>query len=93
MASLSGQPLALTPGSSGLDAPAAQQNSPYSQLANALKGVAAQQKQGQGGGGAMRAPEAGGRPMSLQQARAMFDPGKFYGMLRNAGVSGQTRGS
>ncbi|WP_279600580.1 hypothetical protein [Methylobacterium sp. J-077] len=35
----------------------------------------------------------GGRPISLQQARAMFDPGKFYGMLRNAGVGGQARGS
>jgi hypothetical protein len=86
VASLSGQPLALAPGSGDAAAP---QNSPYSQLANALKGVAAgQQKQGQGGGGAMRAPEVGGRPISLQQARAMFDPGKFYGALRNAGVRG-----
>ncbi|MCJ2016082.1 hypothetical protein MKK84_01345 [Methylobacterium sp. E-065] len=89
VASLSGQPLALTPGSGGLEAPAAQQNSPYSQLANMLKGVAAGQQQKQGlGGGAMRAPEAGGRPMSLQQARAMFDAGKFYSTLRNAGVRG-----
>ena len=30
----------------------------------------------------------GGRLISLQQARAMFDPGKFYGALRNAGVRG-----
>ena len=90
VASLSSQPLALTPGSGGLDTPAAQQSSPYSQLANALKGVAAgqQQKQGQKAGGMMGAPEVGGRPISLQQARAMFDPGKFYGALRNAGVRG-----
>lgn len=89
VASLSGQPLALTPGSGGLDAPAAQRNSPYSQVANALEGAAAgqQQKQGQGGG-AMRAPEVGGRPMNLQQARVMFDPGRFYRTLRNAGVRG-----
>lgn len=26
--------------------------------------------------------EVGSRPISLQQAGAMFDPGKFYGMLR-----------
>ena len=89
VASLSGQPLALTPGSGGLDAPAAQQNSPYSQLANALKGVAAgQQKQGQKAGGMMGAQEAGGRPISLQQARQMFDSGRFYSTLRNAGVRG-----
>jgi hypothetical protein len=86
VASLSGQPLALAPGTGDAAAP---QTSPYSQLANALKGVAAgQQKQGQGGGGAMRAPEVGGRPMSLQQARAMFDSGRFYSTLRNAGVRG-----
>ena len=86
VASLSGQPLALAPGSSDAAVP---QSSPYSQLANALKGVAAgQQKQGQKAGGMMGAPEAGGRPISLQQARAMFDPGKFYGALRNAGVRG-----
>ena len=28
------------------------------------------------------------RPISLQQARAMFDPGKFFGMLRGAWVRG-----
>lgn len=41
----------------------------------------------------MGVPEVGRRPISLHQARAMFDPGKFYGMLRNAGVSRQARGS
>ncbi|MCJ2089586.1 hypothetical protein MKK88_26880 [Methylobacterium sp. E-005] len=89
VASLSGQPLALTPGSGSFDAPAAQQNSPYSQIANALKGAAAaQQKQGQKAGGMMGAQDVGTRPISLQQARAMFDPGKFYASLRNAGVRG-----
>ncbi len=92
VASLSGQPLALAPGSGDAAAP---QSSPYSQLASALKGVAAgqQQEQAQKAGGMMGAPEVGGRPITLHQARAMFDPGKFYGMLRNAGVSGQSRGS
>lgn len=28
------------------------------------------------------------QPISLQQAWAMFDSGKFYGMLRSAGVRG-----
>jgi hypothetical protein len=26
--------------------------------------------------------------IGLQQAQAMFDPGRFYGVLRNAGVRG-----
>ena len=62
----------------------------YAQIGNALKSIAAsQQKQGQQkGGGMMGTPEVGGRPISLQQARAMFDPGKFFGMLRGAGVRG-----
>ncbi|MCJ2051163.1 hypothetical protein MKL01_15910 [Methylobacterium sp. J-070] len=92
VASLSGQPLTAT---GGFSDPAAQQPSnQYAQLGNALKAIAAgQQKQGQKAPGMMGAPEVGGRQISLQQARQMFDPGKFYGMLRNAGVGGQTRGS
>ena len=81
-----------TPGGFSSD-PAAQTTQPssqYAQLGNALKAVAAgQQKQGQQrAGGMMGGGEVGGRPISLQQARAMFDPGKFYGTLRNAGVRG-----
>ena len=55
-----------------------------------MKAVAASQKQQgqQRSGSMMGAPDVGGRPISLQQARAMFDPGKFYGALRNAGVRG-----
>ncbi|MCJ2065179.1 hypothetical protein MKK63_21035, partial [Methylobacterium sp. J-088] len=80
VAILSGQPLSVT------GAPDPQPSNQYAQISNALKSIAgAQQKQAQGGGGAMRAPEVGGRPISLQQARAMFDPGRFYGMLRGAG--------
>jgi hypothetical protein len=33
------------------------------------------------------------RPISLLQARQMFDPGKFCGMLRDAEVRGKIRGS
>ncbi|WP_267427369.1 hypothetical protein [Methylobacterium sp. GC_Met_2] len=81
VASLSSQPLTAT------GTQDQQQSSPYGNIASALKAVAAgQQKQAQGSGGAMRAPEVGGRPISLQQARAMFNPGKFYGALRSAGV-------
>ena len=91
VASLSGQPLALAPGSGDAAAP---QSSPYSQLTNALKTVAAGQKQGQKAPEQMKmAQPYRPNPISLQQAQAMFDPGKFYGMLRNAGVSGQARGS
>ncbi|MCJ2065822.1 hypothetical protein MKK63_24400, partial [Methylobacterium sp. J-088] len=80
VAILTGQPLSVT------GAPDPQPGNQYAQISNALKSSAgAQQKQAQGGGGAMRAPEVGGRPISLQQARAMFDPGRFYGMLRGAG--------
>ena len=28
------------------------------------------------------------QPISLQQAQQMFDPGKFYGLLRSAGLRG-----
>ncbi|MCJ2097695.1 hypothetical protein [Methylobacterium sp. E-046] len=91
-ASLSSQPFTTMPAPGGFSSdPAAQPAQPsnqYAQIGNALKAAAAAQKQGQGqkGGGMMGAPEVGGRPISLQQARAMFDPGKFYGMLRVAGV-------
>jgi hypothetical protein len=92
VASLSGQPFTTTtlrPIST--DPTAGQQQGPYSQIANALKGAAGgQQKQAQkaSGGGMPGAPDVGVRPISLQQARAMFDPGKFYSTLRNAGVRG-----
>ncbi|MCJ2140429.1 hypothetical protein [Methylobacterium sp. E-066] len=100
-ASLSAQPLTTMPMPGGFSSdPAAQPDQPsnqYAQIGNALKSIAGgQQKQAQGqrAGGGMAGGEApGGRPISLQQARAMFDPGKFYGMLRNAGVSGQAHGS
>jgi hypothetical protein len=44
-----------------------------------------------------RSPKSGGmklgqpykpQTIGLQQAQAMFDPGRFYGVLRNAGVRG-----
>ena len=81
------------PASSGFSTdPAAPQepSNQYAQIGNALKSIAAsQQKQGQQkASGMMGAPDVGGRPISLQQARAMFDPSKFFGMLRGAGVRG-----
>ncbi|MCJ2102234.1 hypothetical protein [Methylobacterium sp. E-046] len=90
-ASLSSQPFTTMPAPGGFSSdPAAQPAQPsnqYAQIGNALKAAAATQKQGQQrSGGMMAAPDVGGRPISLQQARAMFDPGKFYGALRNAGV-------
>jgi hypothetical protein len=90
VASLSDQPFTVAPAPTGLSDPAQQPSNQYAQIGNALKAVAAgQQKQGQQkAGGMMGTPEIGGRPISLQQARAMFDPGKFYGTLRNAGVRG-----
>jgi hypothetical protein len=95
VASLSGQPLTTMPAPGGFssDPATGQQQGSYSQIANALKGAAGgQQKQAQGQkvGGMPGAPDVGVRPISLQQARAMFDPGKFYGMLRNAGVRTQS---
>ena len=39
------------------------------------------------------APPYRPQQIGLQQAQRLFDPGKFYGMLRNAGLGGQTRGS
>ena len=93
VASLSGQPLTTMPPPAGFSTDLATPQEPsnqYAQIGNALKSIAAsQQKQGQQkGGGMMGTPEVGGRPISLQQARAMFDPGKFFGMLRGAGVRG-----
>ncbi|MCJ2055795.1 hypothetical protein MKL09_04440 [Methylobacterium sp. J-048] len=99
VALLSAQPFAVAPPPTGFSTdPAAQpqqEASPYAQIGNALKSIAGgQQKQGQQKAGGVAGGEApGGRPISLQQARAMFDPGKFYGMLRGAGVRGQVRGS
>ncbi|MCJ2116546.1 hypothetical protein MKK65_08125 [Methylobacterium sp. J-001] len=98
VASLSAQPLAVAPPPTGFSTDLAvqqQETNPYAQIGNALKSIAGgQQKQGQKAGGGMPgAPDVGTRPISLQQARAMFDPGKFYGMLHGAGVRGQVRGS
>ncbi|MGU3407688.1 hypothetical protein [Methylobacterium brachiatum] len=99
VAALSGQPLTTMTTSGFSSDPAAQpdqSSNQYAQISNALKSIAGgQQKQGQqkAGGGMPGTPDVGGRPISLQQARAMFDPGKFYGMLRNAGVGSQGRGS
>ncbi|MCJ2097993.1 hypothetical protein [Methylobacterium sp. E-046] len=95
VASLSSQPFTTMPAPGGFSsdptAQPAQPSNQYAQIGNALKAAAAAQKQKQGqqrSGGMMGAPDVGGRPISLQQARAMFDPGKFYGALRNAGVRG-----
>lgn len=99
VAGLSAQPLMTTPAPPGfLSDPAAQpqqEANPYAQIGNALKSIAGgQQKQGQQKAGGIAGGEApGGRPISLQQARQMFTPEKFYGMLRSAGVGGQARGS
>jgi hypothetical protein len=63
-------------------APAQQSN--YGNVANALSAVRAQQQ--------IKAPEMKmAKPykpqtIGLQQAQAMFDPGRFYGVLRNAGI-------
>ncbi|MCJ2098632.1 hypothetical protein [Methylobacterium sp. E-046] len=94
VASLSSQPFTTMPAPGGFSSdPAVQPAQPsnqYAQIGNALKAAASgQQKQvQQRSGGMMGAPDVGGRPISLQQARAMFDPGKFYGALRSAGVRG-----
>jgi hypothetical protein len=77
VASLSGQPTTLD------GVPVQQSN--YGNIANALGAVKAQQQQ-------MKAPEMKlAKPykpqtIGLQQAQAMFDPGRFYGVLRNAGI-------
>lgn len=76
VASLSGQPTTLD-GSQP-------QTGNYSNIANALGAVKAQRQ--------MKAPEMNlAKPykpqtIGLQQAQAMFDPSRFYGVLRNAGV-------
>lgn len=98
VASLSAQPMAIAPNLPGFASdpsadPGQQQpqqpNGQYAQIGNALKAVAAanQQRQGQDGGMKQTRPYKP-QPISLQQAQAMFDPGRFYGMLRNAGVRG-----
>ena len=67
VATLSGQPQSAT------GSPDLQPSNQYAQIGNAFKTAAAgQQKQGhQNAGGMMGAPEVGGQPISLQQARAM----------------------
>lgn len=91
VASLSAQPTALAPDPVGFSSdPGAQPQQPsnqYAQIGNALKAAAAgQQKPGQKGGGMQLAQPGRPSPIGLQQARAMFDPARFYGMLREAGV-------
>ncbi|MGE8130912.1 hypothetical protein ACQKQD_28420 [Methylobacterium sp. NPDC080182] len=93
VASLSAQPMALAPNPVGFSSdPVAQPQQPgnqYVQIGNALKAAAAgQQKQGQKGGGMQLAQPGRPSPIGLQQAKAMFDPGRFYGVLRDAGVRG-----
>lgn len=94
VAALSGQPLAVAPDTTGFSAdPAAQQTpqqpSPYDGVASALKSIAGGgQKQAQAAkGGGMPASEApGGRPISLIEARKLYDPSKFFTMLQQHGV-------
>lgn len=93
VASLSAQPTALAPDPVGFSSDpttqAQQPGSQYGQIGNALKAAAAgQQKQGQKAGGMQLAQPSRPSPIGLQQAKAMFDPGRFYGMLRDAGVRG-----
>ncbi|WP_043713296.1 hypothetical protein [Methylobacterium sp. 285MFTsu5.1] len=93
VASLSAQPTTLAPDPVGFSSdPVAQPQQPsnqYAQIGNALKAAAAgQQKQGQKGGGMQLAQPGRPSPIGLQQAKAMFDPGRFYGVLREAGVRG-----
>jgi hypothetical protein len=75
------------------DPVAAQQPaSPYSAINNALRSIGGgQQRPAQGQGQQKSGGMKLGQPykpqtIGLQQAQAMFDPGRFYGMLRNAGV-------
>lgn len=91
--SLSAQPTALAPDPVGFSSdPAAQPQQPsnqYAQIGNALKAAAAgQQRQGQKSGGMKLGQPYKPQTIGLQQAQAMFDPGRFYGVLRNAGVRG-----
>ena len=97
VASLSGQPLTAVPESTGFSSdPAATQQpaSPYSAIGNALRGIGGgQQRPAQGQGQQKSGGMKLGQPykpqtIGLQQAQAMFDPGRFYGVLRNAGVRG-----
>jgi hypothetical protein len=97
VASLSGQPLTVAPESTGFasDPVAAQQPaSSYSAINNALRSIGGgQQRQSQGQGQQKSGGMKLGQPykpqtIGLQQAQAMFDPGRFYGVLRSAGVRG-----
>lgn len=66
----------------------------YGAIGNALRGIGGgQQRPAQGQGQQKSAGMKLGQPykpqtIGLQQAQAMFDPGRFYGVLRNAGVRG-----
>jgi len=97
VASLSGQPLTVAPEPTGFssDATAKQQPaSPYSAINNAFRSIGGgQQRPAQGQGQQKSAGMKLGQSykpqtIGLQQAQAMFDPGRFYGVLRNAGVRG-----
>jgi hypothetical protein len=97
VAPLSGQPLTAVPQPTGSssDAAAAQQPaSPYGAIGNALRSIGGgQQRPAQGQGQQKSGGMKLGQPykpqtIGLQQAQAMFDPGRFYGVLRNAGVRG-----
>lgn len=88
-ASLSGRPLTAAPVSAGFssDPVAAQQPaSPYSSIGGGQQRPA--QGQGQKAGGMKLGQPYKPQTIGLQQAQAMFDPGRFYGVLRNAGVRG-----
>jgi hypothetical protein len=94
VAALSGQPLAVAPDATGFSTdpaaqPTPQQPSPYDGVASALKSIAGGgQKQAQAAkGGGMPTGEApGGRPISLLEARKLYDPSKFFTMLQQHGV-------
>lgn len=99
VASLAAQPMtAMGPTAQSMmagqgAAAAPEQPSPYGGVMSALQGAAGklggagQQKAGGGGGGMPGQPNIGGNPVSLQQARQMFDPSKFFTMLQAHGVA------
>jgi hypothetical protein len=94
--SLSGQPLTVAPEPTGFSSDpvvAQQPASPYSAINNALRSIGSGQQrpaqgQGQKSGGMKLGQPYKPQTIGLQQAQAMFDPGRFYGVLRNAGVRG-----
>ncbi|WP_187278145.1 transglycosylase SLT domain-containing protein [Methylobacterium sp. WL7] len=98
VSSLAAQPMtamgataqSMMPAAPGAAAP--QPDSQYGGVMSALQGVAGKvgsnlQKAAGGGGGLPGQPNIGGNPVSLQQARQMFDPSKFFSMLQAHGVA------